>query len=123
VWAAPAGSPLAHARLRTRQPEQRQAPKSAGGLRRAIRARLVVELDYEDAGGARTRRALEPLSLLSLTQGWLLIGWCRLRRDFRTFRLDRMRALRVTDETFEDHPKRNLAAYFETRGMIAPREA
>jgi len=32
---------------------------------------------------------VEPLGLLLMGNHWYLAGWCRLRKDYRMFRLDR----------------------------------
>ena len=32
------------------------------------------------------------------TDGWYLVGWCRLRGDGRAFRLDRISHAHVTDQ-------------------------
>ncbi len=43
---------------------------------------------------------------------WHLAGWCELRNDFRTFRLDRLVSLTVKDETFANEPGKRLKDYF-----------
>ena len=67
-------------------------------VQRAIADNLVVELDYIDRAGAPSERAIEPVGVMSLDEDWYLVGWCRLRADARRFRLDRIRAARITDE-------------------------
>jgi predicted DNA-binding transcriptional regulator YafY len=47
---------------------------------------------------------------------WTLGAWCRMRRDFRNFRLDRMSAMRVREETFPDDPARGLRAFLASVG-------
>ncbi len=44
-------------------------------------------------------RSVEPVGVVSLDEDWYLVGWCRLRSDARTFRLDRIRRAELTDET------------------------
>lgn len=52
-----------------------------------------------------TTRVLEPVGIYFSHEMWYLIAWCRLRRDYRTFRLDRIRSLRILSERFADvHP-------------------
>ncbi len=43
---------------------------------------------------------MRPLALSFYGPVWLLAGWCELRQDFRSFRLDRMSELAVLDERF-----------------------
>ncbi len=66
----------------------------------AIDERRVVHIVYDDGKGERTARAIEPVGVLRLGETWTVPAWCRLRDDARVFRLDRIRAVRVTDEKF-----------------------
>ena len=111
VWA---GSliPVPSARtLRSHQPEWRKAPALGGTLRGALRARRIVEFSYVDNDGKRSTREVRPLALTAYSEGWLLIAWCHLRRDFRVFRIDRIKSLNVTKATFENEPGRDLQTY------------
>jgi predicted DNA-binding transcriptional regulator YafY len=40
---------------------------------------------------------------LSTREHWLLVAWCRLRKEFRYFRLDRIGKLDVLSERFTPH--------------------
>ncbi|WP_268849361.1 helix-turn-helix transcriptional regulator [Flavobacterium aestivum] len=59
-----------------------------------------------------TERTIEPFALYSTQENWLLIAFCHLRKDFRSFRLDRIQNLNVLNEKFEPH-KLTLPEYFE----------
>ena len=71
-------------------------------VRAAVEQRRVVQLDYEDRHGARTRRTVEAHGLYVGDGRWALVGWCRLRDDGRVFRLDRIRAVRPSGERAPD---------------------
>ena len=43
---------------------------------------------------------------------WSLTAWCELRDDFRSFRLDRMRELRIQDIRFADEAGHTLEDFF-----------
>ncbi|HEY9257005.1 YafY family protein [Chitinophaga sp.] len=58
-----------------------------------------------------TKRTVEPFALLSTQGNWLLVAWCRLRKDYRNFRLDRMLQVHTHPEKFEPH-KMTLMEYF-----------
>lgn len=90
---------------------RKRAPPHAAMLRQAVRRRRVVVLAYADGSGARTDRRLRPLAIWAFDGGWMVSGWCELRGDFRTFRLDRILAASLTDDTFPDDPDKNLAAF------------
>ncbi|MDW3650051.1 MAG: WYL domain-containing protein [Bacteroidia bacterium] len=51
-----------------------------------------------------TERNVEPFAIyLNTQENWILIAWCRWRNDFRTFRVDKIKELRVMDEKFSPH--------------------
>lgn len=39
---------------------------------------------------------------------WTLAGWCEWRQDFRSFRMDRIEALRPLERHFADEPGKTL---------------
>jgi predicted DNA-binding transcriptional regulator YafY len=80
-------------------------------LRRAIRERHPVRLDYRDEQGRASDRTVRPLALAFYPPRWLLIAWCELRADFRNFRLDRVAGCAVADGVFPDEPGTTLADY------------
>jgi predicted DNA-binding transcriptional regulator YafY len=59
-----------------------------------------------------TNRLIEPFAVYSTQENWLLIAFCRLRKDFRAFRIDRIKELIILDDRFEPH-KMTLQEYFE----------
>ena len=62
-------------------------------LHAAIDASLYVGFAYTAEEGAQTERVVRPLGLFFWGGAWTLAAWCELRRDFRTFRVDRMAAV------------------------------
>lgn len=72
----------------------------------------VLEIAYCPApNSGQTTRMVEPFALYySQQENWLLIAFCRLRNDFRMFRLDRITTLTVPGIHFAPH-KLTLAEY------------
>ncbi len=59
-----------------------------------------------------TQRILEPVGVYFSFEQWYLIAWCRLRKAYRTFRVDRINDIQTTEEQFDDrHP--TLQAYLK----------
>lgn len=94
-------------------------PDFAVMIRQAISARRVLRISYQTPGSEPSSRDIEPLSLTVFTDGWMVGAWCRLRRDFRHFRLDRISAICEINELFEDDPDRNLIALRRARNAEA----
>ena len=72
---------------------------------------LQTKIDYINAEGKTTTRIIEPFTLLS-TENWLLLAKCRLRKEFRYFRLDRIKKLQLLTEKFEPH-QMTLQEFFD----------
>jgi predicted DNA-binding transcriptional regulator YafY len=72
-------------------------------LRQATWDEICVSFDYEDAKGQQTTRTVKPLGIVYWDNSNMLLSWCLLREDFRNFRLDRMRRLVVTQDSFRPH--------------------
>lgn len=81
-------------------------------LQYALTNFLLVRIDYANEQGKITSRTIESFALISTTENWLLIAWCRLRKEFRYFRLDRIRRAEVLSEKFEPH-KMTLQEFFD----------
>lgn len=115
TWRDRAPGPPSSRGVRVRQRPERSAPAFAALLRRAIRERREATFTYVDRLGRRTRRRTRPLALTAFSYGWLLIGWCVLRSDFRVFRLDRIDRLKVSQACFQDEHGQTLADYLQRR--------
>jgi predicted DNA-binding transcriptional regulator YafY len=90
-------------------------------VRHAIRETKVLRLQYGDVEGNQTDRRVRPLAIWAFTEGWLFVGWCELRKDFRAFRIDRISEIEETGEQFSDEPDKSLSAYLSTKFLAAPR--
>jgi predicted DNA-binding transcriptional regulator YafY len=100
------------------------AGKSADALtlaREALIARRKLELSYAKADGAATKRTVRPLGIFFWGRTWTLAAWCELRQDFRNFRLDRIAASTMLDETFEDEAGKALRDMLARYGPEAVR--
>ncbi|MCZ8335182.1 MAG: YafY family protein [Rhodobacteraceae bacterium] len=86
-------------------------------LRRAIRLGAVLEISYADGAGRETVRAVRPLVLEFWGRVWTLATWCEARKDFRSFRVDRIVALRDTGRVAVPEAGRDLAAWRERAGI------
>ena len=71
----------------------------------------IVKIEYTNEQNKTTTRNIEPFALLS-TENWLLVAFCRLRKEFRFFRLDRINKLEILADKFEPH-KMTLQEYFD----------
>ena len=78
-------------------------------IRTAIRARQKLQITYADASGAVTERTIRPLQMEYWGRIWTTSCWCETRGDFRSFRVDRIRALKPLAELFVEEQGKSLA--------------
>ena len=71
-------------------------------LRRAIREQHKVELEYTDAKEQASLRTAWPFLLGYMEEVRIVVAFCELRKDFRHFRTDRIRALTVLPTRFSE---------------------
>ncbi|WP_042210433.1 helix-turn-helix transcriptional regulator [Paenibacillus borealis] len=62
-------------------------------LKEALEENAVISFEYISAEGRSSTRTVEPYTLVLKGQSWYLYGFCTERRDFRLFKLLRMKAL------------------------------
>lgn len=73
----------------------------------------LIKIKYHSTDtNQTTERIIEPFAIYSTQENWLLIAYCRLRNDFRAFRLDRIQNLSLLNDKFEPH-KITIQEYFE----------
>lgn len=80
-------------------------------IRECIRNRRKISFQYRDLKNKVSQRTIRPLSMGFFGPVWLVTGWCESRRDFRNFRLDRIRNFESTEEFFKDEKGKTLKAY------------
>ncbi len=81
-------------------------------IRRAIRAEEKLRLRYTDKKGVASQRTVWPVALGFFEAAEVLAAWCEMRRDFRHFRLDRIKAAEPSGERY---PKRRRILLAEWR--------
>lgn len=72
----------------------------------------VLKIEYLSSQNKQTTRSIEPFAIYSINGNFLLIAFCRLRNDFRAFRIDFIETLTPQDETFTPH-NMTMQKYFE----------
>ena len=81
-------------------------------LQSAIIHFQILQITYNSSQKKQTIRNIEPFAIYSINGNFLLIAFCRLRNDFRNFRIDFIEKLTSKDETFTPH-NMTMQRYFE----------
>ena len=69
-------------------------------MEECIQERTLVEVIYQDRNGARTERVIEPHMLVFKQGVWYVYAYCRVKKEFRLFRLGRMISTFVLNTQF-----------------------
>jgi proteasome accessory factor C len=92
-------------------------PSQLAMVREAADQHRRIEIDYWSAGRNEfTTRRIDPEIVFFATGEWYVGAYCHVAGDERMFRVDRIRAVRPTDETFTSG-----ATGFETGDVFRPR--
>jgi len=75
-------------------------------LLNSIVHRNIITIDYfANHSQEHTQRDIEPIGIFFKHGHWHLIAYCRMRNDYRDFRVDRINCIKVTDKIFDNkHP-------------------
>uniref|UniRef100_A0A7C2ZZE3 WYL domain-containing transcriptional regulator n=1 Tax=Thermorudis sp. TaxID=1969470 RepID=A0A7C2ZZE3_9BACT len=87
----------------------------------AITSGWTVEMEYQPPMRQSPiySRLVDPYALVPYLRGWYLIGWCHTRRAWRTFKVDRIKTLRITRTPFERRQEFDLGEFLMSSwGMI-----
>jgi predicted DNA-binding transcriptional regulator YafY len=72
-----------------------------GLLKRALTENQTIRFAYANARGETTNRSVCPLKLVYKSRSWYLQGYCLLKRDYRTFKINRMLSVELLPESFD----------------------
>lgn len=82
-------------------------------IQAALTSFQLLSISYRSSENQLTERIIEPFALYNNQGNWLLIAYCRLRKDFRNFRIDYIQDINQLEETFSPHDM-TIVEYFET---------
>ena len=79
-------------------------------IKTALQKSKLLTFEYVAHHGNKTARTAEPYQLVLKSSNWYFQGYCRIRNDYRLFRLSRMSNLQIKEETFtpRDYQKPTL---------------
>lgn len=78
-------------------------------IQKALAQNNVITLNYlSNSKNETTKREIEPVGICFYGGKWHLLAFCRLRKDYRDFRVDRIKNLNINTEVFQsNHPPIN----------------
>lgn len=83
-------------------------------VQKALIHKNVIRITYySHYKKQENQRDIEPISLLFYAMNWHLVAWCRLRGEYRDFRLDRIRNVEIYAEKFDRIQDKAYEEYLE----------
>ena len=82
-----------------RRPKQHEAV-DLRIVRQAMRDQYKVSIVYRDPKGAKTTRTIWPIGVAFFDSRRILAGWCEMRKDFRSFRADRIEKIKLKTQRY-----------------------
>ncbi|WP_430403214.1 helix-turn-helix transcriptional regulator [Fluviicola sp.] len=70
-------------------------------IQHAITEQTQIKISYQSLKDELLERAIEPIGLVFYAFSWHLIGYCHLRKDYRDFKVERIKDLRNSVTAFE----------------------
>lgn len=70
-------------------------------IKRAILNKNQIEFVYYNSKGEASKRRVEPLQIWFKDKSWYLISYCKLKADYRIFKIARIKEIKILGEHFE----------------------
>lgn len=69
-------------------------------IENAIDIEHIIEFEYTNSYGDKTLRLMEPIGVIYKWYAWYMLGYCCDKKDYRLFKVARMRNLKKLEEPF-----------------------
>ena len=81
-------------------------------IEQGIRECKIIRLKYNSIESGISEREIEPYFMIFIERAFYFVGYCFLRKEMRTFRVDRVLKVTLTDKIFKLRKNINPKAYF-----------
>ncbi len=69
-------------------------------IKSAILNKQLVQFTYYNSNGEESKRIVEPLQIWFKDKSWYLISYCKLKQDYRIFKIARIKDIEILQEHF-----------------------
>jgi predicted DNA-binding transcriptional regulator YafY len=102
----------------TSEDEVKKGEQFYGVIEEAISDEKCLQLNYDSITSGMTSRIVEPYFIIFKGRAFYFVAFCRLRNDFRTFRIDRVHKAEILTQSFRRKRDVNAETYFEDSWQI-----
>lgn len=89
-------------------------------LSQAVQAHRRTHMSYLRPEGGATEREFDPYSIVERSSIWYTVGFCQLRQEIRTFRLDRIGSVELREAHFTPPEPFDALAYVTRAFAMIP---
>ena len=82
-------------------------------IEQGIRESKIIRLKYNSIESGISDREIEPYFMIFIERAFYFVGYCHHRREMRTFRVDRVLKVSLTDKLFKPRKDVDPKAYFK----------
>ena len=70
-------------------------------MKAAILNKRQIKFVYYNSNGDETKRIVEPLQIWFKDKSWYLMSYCKLKEDYRIFKISRIKEIKILEKHFE----------------------
>ncbi len=70
-------------------------------IKYAILNKQLIQFTYYNSKGEESKRIVEPLQIWFKDKSWYLVSYCKLKQDYRIFKIARIKEVNMLQEHFE----------------------
>ena len=96
-----------------RKSQMHYSPNVLNTIFNAIERRKLTHIEYDSREKGRSIREIEPMQVIYKGGKRNLIAYCRLRTDYRCFRLDRINTIIMKPDDYLPRPDFNVDNFME----------
>ena len=98
--------------------EQDKCERFHGLIEKATENHCCLKLTYSSVQSGLSERVVEPYFIIFRGRAFYFVANCHSRREFRTFRLDRVENVELTDDVFVKRSDITPDSYFENSWLL-----
>jgi predicted DNA-binding transcriptional regulator YafY len=102
---------FAYPRNSVQKKQYRYSPNLLNVIHNAIENRKVATIQHSSYEKGLTVRDVEPMAVVYKDRRRNLVAWCRLRNEYRSFRLDRLVCIKLKQEEFVRREDLNIEEF------------
>ncbi|HLP18691.1 MAG TPA: WYL domain-containing protein [Chitinophagales bacterium] len=100
-----------YAKTASQNKQMHYSPNLLNTIVNAVENFKVAVIEYDSSAKGVSVREIEPMAIVYKDRKRHLVGWCRLRGDYRSFRLDRLNSIKLKQEEFSRRNDFNVSDF------------